>query len=249
MARMAERTSGPNRELRSKEAALLSVVGEIMDPVTVLQDAGDSYWHRAVDPLHRLTWETLSLFVLIVLAVSLVATVLIRYSWVWSRPAIGGARIKSAAHMYQGNLRISPEDYIAFHKLSPNLSFESEQVKSFLKKDSTRYYVVTIVENGKAKALVYKELLLQIPTRRGRSAKGSIQLDQQLLTDLRLGNGYEEDDAEGADVISTYDVYIRRVRWYDIRHWLLHPNREIRIVVWVTLITTTVPVLLDVLFG
>ena len=151
--------------------------------------------------------------------------------------------------MYQDNLRISPEDYLAFHGLQSKLSFDSEQVKGLLKKDSSRYYVVTIVESGKARALIYKELLLQVATRRGRAAPGSIQLDQQLLTDIRLGNGYEEDDAEGADIISKYNIYLRRVRWYDVRHWLLHPNREIRIVVWVTLITTTLPVLLDVLFG
>jgi hypothetical protein len=220
-----------------------------MDPVVVLQEAGDTYWHRAIDPLHRLTWETFSLFVVIVLFVLLVATVLIRYSWTWSKPAIRDARIKSAAHMYQDNLRISPEDYLAFHGLQSKLSFDSEQVKGLLKKDSSRYYVVTIVESGKARALIYRELLLQVATRRGRAGPGSIQLDQQLLTDIRLGNGYEEDDVEGADIISKYNIYLRRVRWYDVRHWLLHPNREIRIVVWVTLITTTLPVLLDVLFG
>ncbi|MEQ1812396.1 MAG: hypothetical protein ABL889_20880 [Terricaulis sp.] len=219
-----------------------------MDPVTVLRDAGDGYWHRAVDPLHALGWETFWLFVAIILLVSLIATVLLRYSWVWSAPTIANARIKSAAHMYQNNLRVSPEDYLALHKVNSKLSFESEQVKSLLRKDSSRYYVITVVENGKAKALIYRELLLQIATRRGRAAPGLVQLDQQLLTDVRLGNGYEEDDAENTEIIGTYDIYIRRVRWYDVRHWLLHPNREIRIVVWVTLITTTLPVLLDVLF-
>lgn len=214
-----------------------------------MKDAGNSYWHRAIDPLHRLTWETFSLFVAAILVVALIARVLIRYSRFWSEPTIKGARIKRASHNYAGNLRISPEDYLSFHGLNTSLSFESDQVKALLRKDSSRYYVVTIVETGKARALVYKELLLQVATRRGRAAQGSIQLDQQLLTDVRLGNGYEEDDAEGADIISTYNVYIRQVRWYDIRHWLLHPNREIRIVVWVTLITTTLPVLLDVLFG
>jgi len=43
-------------------------------------------------------------------------------------------------------------------------------------------------------------------------------------------------------------VFVRPVQWYDVRHWLQHPNREIRIVIWVTIITTTLPVLFDLLF-
>jgi len=70
-----------------------------------------------------------------------------------------------------------------------------------------------------------------------------------VLTEIRLNNGFEEDDNPESEIVGQYDVYIRKVRWYDIRHWLLHPNREIRIVIWVTLITTTLPVLLDILFG
>lgn len=221
----------------------------IMELQDLVREAGSRYWARAVGPLHNLTWETLTLFLFLGLLIALIATVLLRYSWAWSKPTIKEARIRSAGHLYQGNLRLSPEDYLAFHRLSPTLSFESDQVKTLVRKDAPRYYIVTIVEAARRRALLYTEMCLQVATRRGRAAKNTIQLDQQMLTEVRLNNGYEEDDEPGTELIGAYNVYIRRVRWYDVRHWLLHPNREIRIVVWVTLITTTLPVLLDVLFG
>lgn len=82
-----------------------------------------------------------------------------------------------------------------------------------------------------------------------------IQLSTDDLTTVRLKNGHPDDDddlnSEGRPnpVSGRYDVYIRPVRWYDVRHWLLHPNREIRIVVWVTIITTMFPMLLGYLFA
>ncbi len=212
-----------------------------------LSQAAFENWTAAVDPLHRLTWQTFVLLGSIVLVAAGFASLLMRYSWVWSAPTIKGAKIKNAAHMYQSHLRMSPEDYLALKKLK--LNFESDQAKAFVNRDAANYYLVTIVEQGKPKALVYQELRLQMPTRKGRAAKGFIQLDDSSLTAVRLGNVSEDDDESGTEIKGTYDVYVRRVRWFDLRHWFLHPNREIRIVVWVTLITTTLPVLLDLLFG
>jgi hypothetical protein len=47
--------------------------------------------------------------------------------------------------------------------------------------------------------------------------------------------------------VREYNVYIRPVLWYHVRHWLTHPNREIRIVVWVTSITTSAPLLIEII--
>lgn len=214
---------------------------------TSLMRVASEYWRAAVDPLHHLAWQTFSLFALMLLTVTLVATLLLRYSWVWSKPAIRDARVKAAPHMYQEHLRISPEDYLSLHRMK--LNFESDTVRAFVQRDSPRYYVVTIVEHGKPRALVYKEMRLQMPTRKGRAAPGAVQLDDISLTAVRLSNASEDDDEAGSEVRGQYDVYIRQVRWYDVRHWLLHPNREVRIVVWVTLITTTLPTILQMLFG
>lgn len=212
------------------------------------------YWVRAVGPLHNLTWETLSLFAMLAIGAALIATLLIRYSWFWSRPLLKDAEIKFGAHLYQDNLRVSPEDYLAFHRLSKDLSFDSDAVRERLKKDASKYYLVTIVEKGRPIALVYKEMRLQVPRRNGRVASSAVQLDETSLTEVRLGNSQPDDDDSTQQpspsyLTGKYEIYIRPVRWYDVRHWLLHPNREIRIVVWVTLITTTLPVLLDLLFG
>ncbi len=127
-------------------------------------------------------------------------------------------------------------------------------MRKLVQKDASKYYLVTIVEKGRPIALVYREMRLQVPRRNGRVQPNTLQLDADSLSLVRLGNSQPDDDdvtqSPAPEFLNgTYNVYVRPVRWYDIRHWLLHPNREVRIVVWVTLITTTVPVLLDLLFG
>lgn len=226
----------------------------VSDLTRSVESVAQSYWQRAVGPLHNLGWETLSLFAILILSAALVATMLVRYSWIWSKPALRGATIKFGPHLYQDNLRINPEDYLEYHKLNKSLSFESDVVRKLVQKDASKYYLVTIVEKGRPIALVYREMRLQVPRRNGRVQPNTLQLDADSLSLVRLGNSQPDDDdvtqSPAPEFLNgTYNVYVRPVRWYDIRHWLLHPNREVRIVVWVTLITTTVPVLLDLLFG
>ncbi|RYD86982.1 MAG: hypothetical protein EOP50_21540 [Sphingobacteriales bacterium] len=211
--------------------------------------AWDDFWHSAVDPLHKLTWQTGTILLFLVLLVALLATVLLRYSWVFSKPAVRNIVIKRVPHTFQGNLRLSPPDYLKFHKLSSALSTDSPAYENLVKRDSSRYYLITIVETGKRRAILYKEMRLHAPTRRGRAQQNTIQLDQEDLTAIRLNNGYEEDDHPEAEIAGTYNVYIRRVQYFDIRHWLMHPARDIRTVVWVTLITTSLPTLIEVFFG
>lgn len=208
-----------------------------------------NFWHSAIDPLHGLTWQTGVLFLFVLLAVALIAGVLLRYSWVFSKPAIRGAVIKRVPHTIQGHLRLSPPDYLKFHKLKPTISVEEGTGAALINRDSSRYYLITIVETGKRRSLLYKEMKLHVATRRGRALQNTVQLDAEDLTAIRMNNGHEEDDHPDADIQGAYDVYIRRVRYYDVRHWLMHPAREIRTVVWVTLITTTVPTLIQVVFG
>ena len=210
------------------------------------------YWRDAVRPLHELTWQTGSLLLLILLAAALIATWVMSISWMWpwTKKAVVAGSIKQTAHTYKDHLRLSAADYLRFHGLKEDASLATPAVVAKRTRDLDRYYVVTVVERDKRKVVLYRELKLQCPMGgRWRTDPGQIQLDETLLTQVRFENGNIEDDDPETAIQGRYDVYVRPVRWYDVRHWLLHPNREIRIIIWVTLITTTLPTLKDLLFG
>lgn len=222
------------------------------DLVTTTQSHAMAFWRAAVQPLHELTWQTGVLFASIVAAIGLISFWLLRYSWRFTpKPTIAGVTIRPAAHTYVDHLRVGLTDYLAIHGLSAALKQSDTAVQSRLKADVDNYYVVTLVETSKRREVFTRELRLNLPNgNRWRPQSKQLQLDETLLTHVRFNNGIEEDDAPEADQIAgVYDVYIRRVRWWDLRHWLTHPNREIRIVIWVTLITTLLPTALDLLFG
>lgn len=218
----------------------------------VVQTSADEFWRTAVGPLHKLTWQTGVLFVGIMATAALVSYWLLRYSWRFARkPTLAGVSIRPAAHTYADHIRISLSDYLLIHGLDQTLKQNAPAVQTKIKSDVTNYYVVTLVETSKRREVFTRELRLNLPNgNRWKPQANQLQLDQTLLTHVRYNNGLEEDDAPDAEQIAgTYDVYIRSVRWWDVRHWLTHPNREIRIVIWVTLITTTLPTILDLLFG
>jgi hypothetical protein len=221
------------------------------DPVAFAERALTGYWQAAVGPLHALTWQTFTLGVMILLAAALVATWLLSISWAWpwTKPLVKAGAIKAGPHTYKDHLRLSTVDYLRFHRLKEGASMNDPAVQRMKTRDLERYYVVTIVERQKRKVVSYQEMKLQCPMGgRYQTQPNEIQLDEALLTQVRFENGNVEDDEPGTPISGAYDVYVRNVRWYDVRHWLLHPNREIRILIWVTLITTTLPTLLDVLF-
>lgn len=223
----------------------------MVDIVSLGESTLETYWQTAVGPLHALTWQTFSLLALILLSGALIATWLLSTSWMWpwTKPLVKAGAIKSGSHTYKDHLRLSTADYLRFHSLKAGLSATDQSVQRRRTYDLEHYYVVTIVERQKRKVVVYRELKLQCPMGgRYQTLPNEVQLDDALLTQVRFENGNVEDDEPGTPIAGQYDVYIRKVRWYDVRHWLLHPNREIRIVIWVTLITTTLPTLLDVLF-
>jgi hypothetical protein len=160
--------------------------------------------------------------------------------------------VKPNAHLYADHLRVCKVD--AAHLLRTGSTRPSQDIADLMAKEMKGHFVVTIVESKSRRVCVYREMHLQFVQRRGAVETGKIQLAADDLTAIRRKNGYTDDDGEsGPDglvlVEGTYDIYIRPVRWYDVRHWLLHPNRDIRIVVWVTLITTSFPMMLDFLFN
>jgi hypothetical protein len=218
-----------------------------------IQSGASAFWFDAITPLHGLSWQTGVLFLGLLVGALAIAGWIMRVSWRFpgAKPAIAGAQIKPNHHAYADHLRVSLPNYLSFHGLSAETKLNSTVLDRYIKADAQRFYVVTIVESSKRKPVLYKELRLHMPVgNRWRPNPDHVQLDQAALTEVRLANGFDDDDDPQSGVVSgLYDIYIRQVRWYDIRHWLTHPNREIRIVLWVTIITTTLPTFIDVLFG
>lgn len=126
---------------------------------------------------------------------------------------------------------------------------DSEAWNSRRAEETSRHYVVTIVERTQKRVVLYKEMIVGPGRKKGGVNPAFIQLGQEDLSHVRLNNGHDDDDLPDAEISGDYDVYIRKVRWFDIRHWLLHPNREVRIAVWVSLLTTALPTAKDLLFG
>ncbi len=162
--------------------------------------------------------------------------------------------LKPVAHTYTDHLRINRHDCAKFLETSPQTP--AFKLAERMREEHKGHYVVTIVEAQTKRVCLYKEMHLQFVSKgSGAVDTERIQLSIDDLTTVRLKNGHPDDDddldTEGRpnQVSGRYNIYVRPVRWFDVRHWLLHPNREIRIVVWVTLITTSFPLILDFLFN
>ena len=67
-----------------------------------------------------------------------------------------------------------------------------------------------------------KEQFRTDPFTLGRIKKESVSLD-------------DDDTSDNVGAIGDFQIYIRRVRVWDIRHWLNHPNREQRLAIRVAL--------------
>lgn len=126
-----------------------------------------NYWNTAVNPLHHLTWQTFSLAACVALLAMLAAAVLLRYSWRFRKPSINNATIKRHHHKYEGHLRISPADYRAFHRLGDALKLDQGAGAELLAKGSSKYYIITLVETERRKVVLYREMRLHVPLRKG----------------------------------------------------------------------------------
>jgi hypothetical protein len=218
-----------------------------VDPVTVF----GSVWQAGLGQIRNLNWQAAIVLLSILILASLLATWVLRISWRFRKPTLVKREIKPNAHLYTDHLRLSKAD--AAFLLETDSNQAGAIIADRMANEKKGHFVITIVESTSRRVCVYREMHLQYVQRRGAVDSGKIQLAADDLTAVRRRNGYTDDDDESGPegivlVNGTYDVYIRSVRWFDIRHWLLHPNREIRIVVWVTIITTLFPMLLGYLF-
>lgn len=213
-----------------------------------VSEAWQFYVNAALSPLMRLTWWTLSFVVGLVVLVTLVLQ-LVRSVVRPPKDTIPSAKVRTAGHKYAGYVRLSPEDYLTFHRLPSDTLTTSQKWHTLQKRDSDQYYVATI-RDERRKAVIRKEVKLQTPPRAGRVKPGEFQLDEELIAVLQAsGSDVETSEENKVQLLGPFGLHLRKVRWYDVRHWLTHPNREIRIAIWVTILTTGLPMLKDLLFG
>jgi len=222
-----------------------------------VRDFAVAFWHAATDPLSDLAVETAILFALIILIVWLVTLFVGSATWRFSQPKILTSTVMTTHHYNDGALGLSPEDYIrAFAKRPADVFAQHASRAARIrwceakeKKERFNYFVVTIVERESAtnrilgRPVMFKELRLWRKTK--PLNEGFVHLDASCLREVREHNDSGYDDEDGTDVAGTYDIYLRRVGIFDVRHWLVHPNREIRIAIWVTIISLFVPAILE----
>ena len=96
-----------------------------------------------------------------------------------------------------------------------------------------RYFVVQFREGGRK--LFSKELKVIAWWR--SLGETEFQVDPATLAQIKMGSASKEDDelgdTYGAD--GSFDIFFRKVRWWDLRHWLNHPAREIRYALYVAI--------------
>jgi hypothetical protein len=96
-----------------------------------------------------------------------------------------------------------------------------------------RYFVVEFRESGSF--LMRTELRVRAGWK--NYPDDEIRVDPDTLHKLKAKSASDDDDDtdQKRGAIGEFDLFLRRVRPYDFRHWLLHPNREIRLAIWVAI--------------
>jgi hypothetical protein len=220
-----------------------------------IENAALVYWREAVEPFHQMGWQTGTFLLVVFLVVTLTITWIMRISHLVRKAKIAGAKIVAGPHTATGDIGLSFDDYIramadrpeALLASLPTQTAKRQWCVDTMRRERPRHFVVTIVDQQARNIVLYKEL--RVWAKAAALPPGQMQLDSDCLQEVRRTNAYPEDDLSGSELQGTYDVHIRRPRWYDIRHWLLHPNREIRIAIWVAIITTFVPLGIGAIFS
>jgi hypothetical protein len=94
------------------------------------------------------------------------------------------------------------------------------------KKYKDKFFVVDFRENGKT--ILKKELNLDAGWQ--RIAPQEFKLDHVSLAELKKSSRSAEDDDSDNTVgaVGEFDIYVRPVMPLDVRHWINHPQREVR---------------------
>lgn len=222
---------------------------------------GQTFWSAATEPLKHLRIETGVLVVLFVLLGWLMARLVRSTTWRFTSPTVRNLQIVRTSHTNAGTVAPSCEEYIRTFADNPEVFLLNNTAKAERRrwitekhrKIQNQYFVITLVECApdappwSGVPVMTRELKFWPKT--APPDEGFLQLDSAALREVRDHNTSSTDDIDGTAIEGRYDLYVRKVSWLDIRHWLVHPNREIRIAVWVTIISMIVPVVFDSLFG
>ncbi|MDJ0922848.1 MAG: hypothetical protein QNI84_17100 [Henriciella sp.] len=113
----------------------------------------------------------------------------------------------------------------------------TEAAKKLNERYGERYFVCRFIENGST--LFRRELKIQAWHIMLKETE--FRLDPETLDMLKKGSASKDDDelddTYGAE--GSFDIFFRKVRWWDLRHWLNHPAREIRYALYVAIFAAT----------
>lgn len=95
------------------------------------------------------------------------------------------------------------------------------------------YFLVEFRENGAQ--LFRKELRLRAGWKMLNFFE--FRTDPETLKTLKAKSASDDDDDTESNIgaIGEFDIFARPIKPWDFRHWLHHPNREIRIGLWVAM--------------
>ncbi|MEM6626122.1 MAG: hypothetical protein AAGA72_18695 [Pseudomonadota bacterium] len=112
-------------------------------------------------------------------------------------------------------------------------------------KYNQRYFVVEVREGGRR--LLRKELKIYAWPYNNMS-ESEFQVDAETLRALKDGSQSKLDDETGNSVGAdgSFDIFFRIVRWWDVRHWLNHPSREIRYALYVAIFAASLEYSADI---
>jgi len=90
-----------------------------------------------------------------------------------------------------------------------------------------RYFIVEFREAGRR---VYRGEARLLPVWQ-RTQSHEIRLDPGTMAALKKGSAsvLDDDTDNSVGVDGVFDLFARNIRWWDIRHWIFHPDREVRI--------------------
>ena len=185
-------------------------------------------------------WHLL-VFAVLSVVTGLIAHIILRYVNIagtkWKQ-ALGTKSHENGAVNYPNTIMINS------HRMRDMLEVRGldglnlkETAKRLNEKYEDEYFLVEFRENGGR--LFRKELKIRAGWMKLNFFE--FRLDPETLKTLKAKSDSDEDDDTDAKqgAIGEFDLFARGIKPWDFRHWLHHPNREIRIGLWVAMFAAT----------
>lgn len=105
-------------------------------------------------------------------------------------------------------------------------------------KYENEYFIVLFREEGRT--IARRELRMVAVWQ--KTQEHEVRTDPETMRILKKGSSSplddDTDDSFGVDGV--FDMFVRPIRWWDVRHWFFHPNREVKIGVRVAVFITAI---------